>query len=135
MRESSPWFPVTPQGEYLQTTPFPGDGRKTVEEVKEDNRYDRDPARRRLKLRRMSLLVPHRKNHRNIGRLEDSLWNHFSRRFIVERTPLRGSRAAKECGETHERPLHYVRDLLPVCLRHDKPQKMFVRFLQPILRM
>jgi transposase len=51
-----------------------------------DKAYDSDEARRRLKRRGISLLVPHRKNHRNVNRQDDRLWDRYKRRYIVERT-------------------------------------------------
>ena len=51
-----------------------------------DKAYDSDPHRRRLRQRGINLLSPHRKNHRNVNRQDDRLWNRYRRRYIVERT-------------------------------------------------
>ena len=34
----------------------------------------------------ITLLVPHRKNHRNVNRQDDRLWDRYRRRITVERT-------------------------------------------------
>jgi transposase len=51
-----------------------------------DKAYDSDPARKRLRKRGINLLVPHRKNHRNVNRQDDRLWDRYRRRYTIERT-------------------------------------------------
>jgi transposase len=51
-----------------------------------DKAYDSDPLRKRLKRQGISLLSPHRRNHRNVNRQDDRLWDRYRRRYIVERT-------------------------------------------------
>lgn len=60
-----------------------------------DKAYDCDPARKRLKRRGINDLVPHRKNHQNIKRQKDRLWDRYKRRYIIERT-FRGLRPIEE---------------------------------------
>ncbi|MCA1961611.1 MAG: transposase [Desulfomonile sp.] len=51
-----------------------------------DKAYDSDPHRKMLRKRGISLLSPHRKNHRNVNRQDDRFWDRSRRRYIVERT-------------------------------------------------
>ncbi len=51
-----------------------------------DKASDSDPGRRRLKRHATSPLVPHRKNHRNVNRQNDRLWDRYRKRYTVERT-------------------------------------------------
>jgi len=51
-----------------------------------DKAYDSAPHRERLRQRGINLLSPHRKNHRNVNRQDDRLWDRYKRRYIVERT-------------------------------------------------
>jgi transposase len=64
----------------------PGRPRTRPKRVTGDKAYDSDPARKRLRKRGVSLLSPHRKNHRNVNRQDDRLWDRYKRRYIVERT-------------------------------------------------
>ena len=64
----------------------PGRPRTRPKRVIGDKAYDSDPARKRLRKRGINLLVPHRKNHRNVNRQDDRLWDRYRRRYTVERT-------------------------------------------------
>jgi transposase len=64
----------------------PGRPRTRPKRVIGDKAYDSDPARKRLRRRGITLLVPHRKNHRNVNRQDDRLWDRYRRRYTVERT-------------------------------------------------
>jgi transposase len=64
----------------------PGRPRTRPKRVIGDKAYDSDPARERLKRRGISLLSPHRKNHKNVNRQDDRLWDHYSNRYTIERT-------------------------------------------------
>lgn len=77
-----------------------------------DKAYDSDAARKRLKKRGISLLVPHRKNHRNVNRQDDRLWNHYRRRYIVERT------------------FGWITNFRRIVVRYDNHVNMFVAFFQ-----
>ena len=45
-----------------------------------------DLRRKDLKKRGIYRLSPHRKNHRNVNRQNDRLWDCYRGRYIVERT-------------------------------------------------
>ncbi len=60
-----------------------GDG---LGDLNGDKAYDSDPHRKRLRRRGINLLSPHRKNHQNVNRQDDRLWDRYRRRHIVERT-------------------------------------------------
>ncbi len=77
-----------------------------------DKAYDSDPVRKRLKKRGISLLVPHRKNHRNVNRQDDRLWDHYRRRYIVERT------------------FGWITNFRRIVVRYDNHVTMFVAFFQ-----
>jgi len=64
----------------------PGRPRTRPKRVIGDKAYDSDPLRKRLKKRGITLLSPHRRNHRNLNRQDDRLWDRYRRRYIVERT-------------------------------------------------
>ncbi|MFC1834863.1 transposase [Thermodesulfobacteriota bacterium] len=64
----------------------PGRPRTRPKRVIGDKAYDSDPHRKRLRKRGINLLSPHRKNHRNVNRQDDRLWDRYRRRNIVERT-------------------------------------------------
>jgi transposase len=64
----------------------PGRPRTRPKRLIGDKAYDSDPLRKRLKKRGVSLLSPHRRNHRNVNRQDDRLWDRYRKRYIVERT-------------------------------------------------
>ena len=64
----------------------PGRPRTRPKRVIGDKAYDSDPARKQMRRRGINLLAPHRKNHRNVNRQDDRLWDRYTRRYIVERT-------------------------------------------------
>jgi transposase len=64
----------------------PGRPKTRPKRVIGDKAYDSDPHRERLRKRGINLLSPHRKNHRNVNRQDDRLWDRYKRRYIVERT-------------------------------------------------
>jgi transposase len=64
----------------------PGRPRTRPKRVIGDKAYDSDPHRKQLRKRGINLLAPHRKNHRNVNRQDDRLWDRYGRRYIVERT-------------------------------------------------
>jgi len=64
----------------------PGRPRTRPKRVIGDKAYDSDPLRKRLRKRGINLLSPHRRNHRNVNRQDDRLWDRYKRRYIVERT-------------------------------------------------
>jgi transposase len=64
----------------------PGRPKTRPKRVIGDKAYDSDPLRKRLRKRGINLLSPHRRNHRNVNRQDDRLWDRYRRRYIVERT-------------------------------------------------
>ena len=64
----------------------PGRPKTRPRRVIGDKAYDSDPHRKWLRKRGINLLSPHRKNHRNVKRQDDRLWDRYRRRYIVERT-------------------------------------------------
>ena len=64
----------------------PGRPRTRPKRIIGDKAYDSDPARKKPRQRGISLLVPHRKNHRNVNRQDDRLWDRYRRRYKVERS-------------------------------------------------
>ena len=77
-----------------------------------DKAYDSDPARKRLRQRGINLLAPHRKNHRNVNRQDDRLWDRYKRRYIVERT------------------FSWITDYRRIVVRYENHIGMFVAFFQ-----
>ena len=63
----------------------PGRPRTRPKRVIGDKAYDSDPLRKRLRKRGINLLSPHRRNHRNVNRQDDLLWDRYKRRDIAER--------------------------------------------------
>ena len=64
----------------------PGRPRTRPKRLIVEKAYDSDAARKKLRKRGINLLAPHRKNHRNVNRQDDRLWDRYKRRYIVERT-------------------------------------------------
>jgi len=64
----------------------PGRPRTRPKRVIGDKAYDSDPLRKRLRQPGINLLSPHRRNHRNVNRQDDRLWDRYRRRYMVERT-------------------------------------------------
>jgi len=64
----------------------PGRPRARPKRVIGDKAYDSDPLQKRLRKRGINLLSPHRRNHRNVNRQDDRLWDRYRRRYTVERT-------------------------------------------------
>lgn len=77
-----------------------------------DKAYDSDPARKRLKKRGITLLVPHRRNHRNVNRQDDRLWDQYRKRYIVERT------------------FAWITSYRRIVVRYENHISMFVAFVQ-----
>jgi transposase len=77
-----------------------------------DKEYNSDPARERLRRRGISLLAPHRKNHRNVNRQDDRLWGRYKRRYIVEHT------------------IGWLGDFRRLFVRYENHISMFVAFIE-----
>jgi transposase len=77
-----------------------------------DKAYDSDPARKKLRQRGINLLIPHRKNHRNVNRQDDRLWDRYKRRYIVERT------------------FRWITSFRRLVVRYENHISMFVAFFQ-----
>ena len=90
----------------------PGRPRTRPTRVIGDKAYDSDPARKRLRQRGITLLAPHRKNHRNVNRQDDRLWDRYRRRYIVERT------------------FSWITDFRRIVVRYENHISMFVAFFQ-----
>ncbi len=90
----------------------PGRPRTRPKRIIGDKAYDSDPARRPLRKRGITLLVPHRKNFRNINRQDDLLRDRYRRRYTVERT------------------FAWVTNYRRIVVRYDNHIKMFVAFFQ-----
>jgi transposase len=90
----------------------PGSPRTRRKRPITDKAYDSDPTRKRLKKRGISLQAPHRRNHPNVNRQDDRLWDHCRRRNIVERT----------CG--------WITNFQRIVVRYDNHVNMFVAFSQ-----
>ena len=64
----------------------PGRPKTRPKQVIGDKAYDNNSLRKRLKQGGVRLLSPHRRNHRDVNRQDDRLWDRCRRRYIVERT-------------------------------------------------
>jgi transposase len=60
----------------------------------------------------INLLVPHRKNHRNVNRQDDRLWDRYRRRYTVEQT------------------FSWITNYRPIVVRYENHINMFVAFFQ-----
>lgn len=63
----------------------PGRPRTRPRRVIGDQSCDSDPHRKRLRKKGINLLSPHRKNHRNVNRQDDRLWDRYRNLYLVER--------------------------------------------------
>jgi transposase len=90
----------------------PGRPRTRPKRVIGDKAYDSDPERKRLRRRGVNLLAPHRKNHRNVNRQDDRLWDRYRRRYIVERT------------------FSWIGNYRRLVVRYENHINMFVAFIQ-----
>src|SRR5208283_3021518 len=90
----------------------PGRPRTRPKRVIGDKAYDSDPARKRLRKSGITLLVPHRKNHRNVNRQDDRLWDRYRRRYTVERT------------------FSWITNYRRIVVRYENHINMFVAFFQ-----
>jgi hypothetical protein len=97
-----------------------------------DKACDSDPARKRLRKIGIDLLVPHRKNHRNVNRQDDRLWDRYRRLYIVERT-FSWITNYRRIVVRYDKSYQYVRRFLPTGLCHDNIEKMFMRFCNRLL--
>ncbi len=77
-----------------------------------DKAYDSDPHRKHLRKRGVNLLSPHRKNHRNVNRQDDRLWDRYRRRYVVERTFAR------------------LRNVRRLVVRYENHINIFIAFLE-----
>ena len=64
----------------------PGRPRTNPTRVIGDKGYDSKLARNCMRQKGVNLLVPYRKNNKNVNRQDDRLWDRYRRRYIVERT-------------------------------------------------
>jgi transposase len=110
----------------------PGRPRTRPKRVIGDKAYDSDPLRKKLRKRGINLLSPHRRNHRNVNRQDDRLWDRYMRRYIVERT-FSWITNYPRIVVRYEKSYQSIGRFLPTGLCHDNIEKIFMRFCNRLL--